>query len=278
MIEIKNLVKEYDLDGNKFRAVNDVSFNVKKGEVYGIIGLSGAGKSTLIRCINRLEEADCGSILFKEHDVLKMKEDDLREYRTEVAMIFQSFNLFNQKSVYKNIAYPMEIRGVSKKEIEKRVTELLEFIELSDKKNEYPANLSGGQKQRVAIARALASNPEVLLSDESTSALDSYNTEVVLDLLKKGTKQFGLSIILITHSMSVAQRICDRVAVMENGKIIEENTTSEIFSNPKNKLTRKLIYGQNAEEAKLQDDLNSNKDYESITLYFNEENSKYPII
>lgn len=278
MIEVKNLVKTYKLDDKEFKALNDVSFTVQKGEIYGIIGLSGAGKSTLVRCINRLEEPDSGSIEINSKNILALNGKDLAKIRKKTAMIFQSFNLFNQKTVYKNIAYPLELEGLPKAEIDKRVNELLEFIDLTSKKNEYPANLSGGQKQRVAIARALSVKPEILLSDEATSALDPANTKVILELLKKAVKEFNLTIIMITHQMEVAKSICDRIAVIEAGKIVEENTVEDLFKYPKHPITKSFVR-ENSEEIEKFDLDDIRKDHSRIfTLNFDENNAKEPIV
>ena len=241
MIEVKNLVKVFRVDGKEFKALDDVSFKVDKGEIFGVIGLSGAGKSTLVRCINRLEEADSGEVIIDGVNISKLSPEDLRRERKDIGMIFQAFNLFMQKTVYDNIAYPLEIAKEKKDHIEKRVEELLKFIDLEEKRNAYPAELSGGQKQRVAIARAIATNPKILLSDEGTSALDPANTQAVLNLLKKIVKKYNTTIIMITHQMEVAKDICDNIAVMENGRIIEENTTKELFRNPQTKVTRSFI-------------------------------------
>lgn len=241
MIEVKNLVKAFQVDGKEFKALDDVSFKVNDGEIFGVIGLSGAGKSTLVRCINRLEEPDSGQIIIDGIKILSLSPEELRKERKDIGMIFQSFNLFMQKTVYDNIAYPLEISDVNKDEIEKRVNELLKFIDLEAKKNAYPSELSGGQKQRVAIARAIATNPRILLSDEGTSALDPANTQAILNLLKKIVKEYKTTIIMITHQMEVAKDICDRIAVMESGNIIEENATKELFRNPKTKITKSFI-------------------------------------
>lgn len=241
MIEVKNLVKEFKTDEGTFRAINNVSFEVNRGEIFGVIGLSGAGKSTLVRCINRLEEPTSGDILIDGKSIIDLNEKDLRLARKDIGMIFQSFNLFMQKTVEENIAYPLVISGVSKSETDKRVDELLSFIDLKEKKKSYPSELSGGQKQRVAIARAIATNPSILLSDEGTSALDPANTESVLKLLKKIVEEYNTTIIMITHQMEVAKDICDRIAVMQSGNIIEENTTTELFKNPKTHVTRSFI-------------------------------------
>lgn len=241
MIEVSHLVKEFSNDGKVFRAVDDVSFQVKKGEIYGIIGLSGAGKSTLVRCLNRLEEPTSGKIVIDGVDMVALSKKELLNQRKDIGMIFQHFNLFLQKTVYDNIAYPLEIQKWPKEKIQARVEELLDFIDLKDKRGVYPSSLSGGQKQRVAIARALATSPKILLSDEGTSALDPINTRMVVETLKKTVKDLNTTIIMITHQMEVAKDICDRIAVMENGKIIEENTVEELFRAPKTKQTQKFI-------------------------------------
>ena len=241
MIKVSNLKKTFKTADREFNAVDDVSFQVDKGEIFGIIGLSGAGKSTLVRLLNRLEEPTSGKVEIDDVDITSLKEKDLLQARKEISMIFQQFNLFNQKNVFDNIAYPLKLRGASKNEIETRVNELLEFIGLQDRKNSYPSQLSGGQKQRVAIARALATNPKVILSDESTSALDPQNTQQVLEILKKSVEKYKTTIIMITHQMEVAKDICDRIAVMQDGKIIEENSVEELFKNPKTNVTRNFI-------------------------------------
>lgn len=277
MIEVKNLVKEFSSNNKKFRAIDDVSFKVDKGEIYGVIGLSGAGKSTLVRCINRLEEPTSGDIIINGENILDLNERRLNERRKDIGMIFQSFNLFMQKTVAKNIAYPLEISKVNKLEIEKLVCELLDFIDLKEKKNSYPSELSGGQKQRVAIARAIATNPSILLSDESTSALDPANTDSVLKLLRQVVKNYNTTIIMITHQMEVAKEICDRVAVMQAGKIIEENTTKELFKNPKTEVTRSFI--RNLQDETDKGYLNS-KEYkgEVLRLSYGDENYNRPIL
>ena len=241
MIEVKNLVKEFSTDNGTLRAIDDVSFKVNKAEIFGIIGLSGAGKSTLVRCINKLEEPTSGEIIIDDVPILELNNEELLKHRKDIGMIFQSFNLFMQKTVYDNIAYPLNYVDTPKDKIKARVEELMKFIDLEDKKDNYPAQLSGGQQQRVAIARAIATNPKILLSDEGTSALDPANTKSILELLKKIVEKYHMTIIMITHQMEVAQDICDRIAVMENGKIIEENTSDELFKNPKHSMTRSFI-------------------------------------
>ncbi|WBW50137.1 ATP-binding cassette domain-containing protein [Peptoniphilus equinus] len=241
MIDVCNLSKSFGTGKDTFQAVDDVSFHVEKGEIFGIIGLSGAGKSTLVRCLNRLEVPDSGSVVIDGLDLLSLNETELLHERRDIGMIFQAFNLFNQKTVYDNIAYPLELAGMDKELIHDRVMELLDFIDLKDKERAYPRELSGGQKQRVAIARSIATQPKILLSDEGTSALDPANTKVILDLLKKIVATYGMTVVMITHQMEVAKDICDRIAVMDRGKIVEMNNTETLFKNPKTALTRSFI-------------------------------------
>lgn len=277
MIEVRNLVKEFKLDKGHFRAIDNVSFTVEKGEIYGIIGLSGAGKSTLVRCLNRLEEPTSGEIYIEGINITNLKKEELLKERKDIGMIFQSFNLFSQKTVFENIAYPLRISNISKDEIEKRVKNLLEFIDLEDKINAYPSEISGGQKQRVAIARAIATNPKILLSDEGTSALDPENTKQILNLLKRTVDTFGMTIIMITHQMEVAKDICDRIAVMESGKIIEENTVEELFKHPKEERTRSFIRSlqdSTEEEVIFQEDFTG----KAVRLTYDENTVKKPLI
>ena len=277
MIEVKNLVKEFKTEDGTFRALDDLSFKVNRGEIFFFFFLSGAGKSTLVRCINRLEEPTSGEITIDGKSIINLSEKELRRARKDIGMIFQYFNLFMQKTVAENIAYPLEISGVSKSDIEKRVDELLNFIDLKEKKNSYPSELSGGQKQRVAIARAIATNPSILLSDEGTSALDPANTESVLNLLKKIVKEFNMTIIMITHQMEVAKEICDRIAVMQAGKIIEENETKELFKNPKTSVTRSFI--KNLED-EVEEGYVNGDDYKGdvLRLSYADENYDKPIL
>ncbi len=277
MIEVKNLVKDFKSEDGTFRALDDLSFKVNRGEIYGVIGLSGAGKSTLVRCINRLEEPSSGEILIDGKSIINLNEKELRAARKDIGMIFQYFNLFMQKTVAENIAFPLEISGVSKSDIDKRVDELLNFIDLREKKNSYPSELSGGQKQRVAIARAIATNPSILLSDEGTSALDPTNTKSVLNLLRKIVKEYNMTIIMITHQMEVAKEICDRIAVMQAGKIIEENETKELFKNPKTSVTRSFI--KNLEDEVDEGYLNG-ADYKGdvLRLSYADDNYDKPIL
>ena len=232
LIKLDSVTKEFYTGNSQINAVDNVSLNIKKGEIYGIIGLSGAGKSTLIRCLNRLEEPTSGDIIIDDINITSLGKEDLRKQRKEIGMIFQHFNLLAQKTVYENIAFPLHLENWEKKDIENRVDELLSYVELEDKKYSYPSELSGGQKQRVAIARAIANNPKVLLSDEGTSALDPQTTKSILNLLKKIRDEFGLTIVMITHQMEVVKQVCDKVAIMQDGKVIEEYTVENIFKSP----------------------------------------------
>ena len=253
MINIEHLDKTYHLKNADVHAVDDVSLHVESGQIYGVIGYSGAGKSTLVRCLNFLEIPDSGSIEIEgfgkvnaNQGNLDISQKKLRELRRSIGMIFQHFNLLDRSTVFDNVAYPLKYTGLSKKEIEARVDELLDLVDLADKKYVYPSQLSGGQKQRVAIARALSNNPKVLLSDEATSALDPDATESILKLLKNLNKRLGITIILITHEMSVIKSIANRVAVMENGKVVEEGDVYDIFANPKKEITKKFINSSSA--------------------------------
>ncbi|WP_058486675.1 methionine ABC transporter ATP-binding protein [Defluviitalea phaphyphila] len=241
MIEVKGLYKEFRDKGNIVKALKNINITIEKGDIFGIIGLSGAGKSTLVRCINRLEEPTKGKVLIKGQDVMDLNASQLRELRKKIGMIFQHFNLLNSRSVAENISYPLEISKVPKEEREKRIDELLKLVELEDKKNSYPSQLSGGQKQRVGIARALANHPDVLLCDEATSALDPKTTQSILKLLKKINEKLGLTIVIITHEMEVIKQICNKVAVMENGEIVESGMVSKVFAHPKNEITKNFV-------------------------------------
>ena len=238
MITLENVNKIY---GNTFYAVKDVSLKIKMGEIYGIIGLSGAGKSSLIRLFNGLENLTSGKIEIEGVDISKLSKKDLLNKRKKIGMIFQHFNLLKSRTVKENIAFALEIDGWKKIDIDKRVKELLRLVELEDKENFYPSQLSGGQKQRVAIARALANNPKILLSDEATSALDPKTTKSILRLIKDIQKKMDLTVVLITHQMEVIREVCDKVAVMSKGEIIEKGKTYEIFLNPKTDITKELI-------------------------------------
>jgi len=241
IVEIKNLSKIFGGGETKVSALQDVSLAVQPGEIFGIIGLSGAGKSTLVRCINLLEHPTEGSVLFHGQDLTGLKEKELRLQRRKISMIFQSFNLLEQRTSLDNICFPLELAGVSRKDARKRAMELLETVGLPDKAGAYPVQLSGGQKQRIAIARALASDPEVLLCDEATSALDPQTTDSILKLLQKINKERGITVIIITHQMSVIEQICHRVAILDAGKVAEIGEVEDVFSNPKSDAGRRLV-------------------------------------
>ncbi len=241
MIEIQAVTQRFQSAGGAVDAVRNVDLSIRKGEVFGIIGRSGAGKSTLVRTINLLNRPTSGRIVLDGKDMTTLSADQLRAARREIGMIFQHFNLLSSRTVYDNIALPLELAGLSKAEIEKKVAPLLELVGLTALKDRYPANISGGQKQRVGIARALANEPKVLLSDEATSALDPETTRSILELLRKINKELGLTIVLITHQMEVIKVICDRVAVMEAGQVIEQGEVLDVFREPKHEVTRALI-------------------------------------
>ncbi|WP_049375804.1 methionine ABC transporter ATP-binding protein MetN [Haemophilus parainfluenzae] len=241
MIKLNNITKIFTLPDKKLTALDNVSLHVPKGQICGVIGASGAGKSTLIRCVNLLERPTHGAVLIDDVDLTQLSDAELVKTRRQIGMIFQHFNLLTSRTVFENVALPLELENKSKAEIQEKTTALLALVGLSDKHNEYPANLSGGQKQRVAIARALASDPKVLLCDEATSALDPATTQSILKLLKEINRTLGITILLITHEMEVVKRICDQVAVIDKGRLIEQGTVSEIFSNPKTELAQEFI-------------------------------------
>ena len=241
MIKLNNITKIFTLPDKKLTALDNVSLHVPKGQICGVIGASGAGKSTLIRCVNLLERPTHGAVLIDDVDLTQLSEAELVKTRRQIGMIFQHFNLLTSRTVFENVALPLEVENKSKAEIQEKTTALLALVGLSDKHNVYPANLSGGQKQRVAIARALASDPKVLLCDEATSALDPATTQSILKLLKEINRTLGITILLITHEMEVVKHICDQVAVIDKGRLIEQGTVSEIFSNPKTELAQEFI-------------------------------------
>jgi D-methionine transport system ATP-binding protein len=243
LIELKNITKTFGGARGKVpvHAVEGVDLRIEDGEVFGIIGFSGAGKSTLVRCINLLERPTSGQVLIDGIDLMGLKPKELRDMRKKIGMIFQQFNLLEQSTVAKNVAYPLKISGVGKAETDARVRELLELVDLADKADAYPSQLSGGQKQRVAIARALATNPRIILCDEATSALDPITTRSILDLLARLNKQLGVTIVVITHEMRVVEQICDRVAVMAEGRIQEVGSVRDVFLQPQSETARKLI-------------------------------------
>jgi len=277
MITIENLSKSFISGKEELFAVKNVDLKINKGEIFGIIGLSGAGKSTLIRCINRLEEPTEGKIIIDGVDLTKLNKEDLRKQRKEIGIIFQHFNLLSQKTVYENIALPLQLDKMDKKEIDIKVDELLEYVDLKDKKHNYPSQLSGGQKQRVAIARAIANNPKLLLSDEGTSALDPKTTKSILALLNKIRKELNITIVMITHQMEVVKEICDRVAIMEDGNVIEKNTVENLFKEPKTKTAKAFI---NSMQNNIQEEIINKEDFggKIIRLSFLGDSSKRPIV
>ena len=242
IIKVENLTKTFTAKSGNVEAVRNVNFEVEKGDIFGIIGLSGAGKSTLVRCLNLLEKPTGGKVIVNGKDLTKLSEKELRKERQNIGMIFQHFNLLMQRNVLGNVCFPMEIAGIKKNEAKKRAYELLKIVGLEDKAAAYPAQLSGGQQQRVAIARVLANNPDILLCDEATSALDPQTTKSILELLKKINREEGITIVIITHSMSVVKEICNNVAVLENGVAVEIEKTEELFKNPKTDIAKKLVY------------------------------------
>ena len=240
-IEVRHLSKTFEQKGIVVEALKDINLNIEAGDIYGIIGMSGAGKSTLVRCLNFLEKPTDGQVIVAGQDLGTLTEKELRKQRSDIAMIFQHFNLLMQKTVLDNVCFPLLIQKVDKKEAKERARELLATVGLSDKEKAYPAQLSGGQKQRVAIARALASNPRILLCDEATSALDPQTTASILDLLKQINKDLGITIVIITHQMAVIREICNRVAIIERGVLVENGFVEDIFNHPKSQAARELI-------------------------------------
>ena len=253
MIHIENLSKTFDTRRSQVHAVHNVSLDVEKGEIFGIIGLSGAGKSTLVRCMNLLERPTSGKIIINGNDLSALSQKELGLARRRIGMIFQEFNLLLQRSVLDNVCLPLEIAGASKKEARKRAIEYLRTVGLEEKASAYPAQLSGGQKQRVAIARVLASEPEIILCDEATSALDPQTTQNILGLLKKINTEYGITIVVITHEMRVVEQICSRVAVLDRGSVAELGTVDEVFSSPKTVAAQRLLRTKAYEE--LEDEI-----------------------
>ena len=268
LFAVKNLVKEY---GNGVRALDQIDLEIGRGDIFGIIGMSGAGKSTLVRCLNNLEKPTEGTVEIQGRELSKMKGRTLRKERQKISMIFQHFNLLMQKNVLDNICFPLEIAGVKKKQAKERARELLEIVGLSDKAKSYPAQLSGGQKQRVAIARALTNNPDILLCDEATSALDPQTTQSILELLQTINKEYGITIVIITHEMSVVQKICNKVAILEKGKLAEAGAVTKIFANPESAVAKKMLFGDEGETKEM-------KGKHLIRVVFSENSSFEPVI
>ncbi len=251
IIELSKLGKVFETKDGSVSALENIDLQIYEGEIFGIIGMSGAGKSTLVRCINFLEKPTSGEVIFNGQGLSKLTEKELRAVRQSMGMIFQQFNLLMQRTALQNVCFPLEIAGVEKAEAKKRAEELLEIVGLSDKKNVYPSQLSGGQKQRVAIARALATKPKVLLCDEATSALDPTTTQAILALIKDINRRLGITIIIITHEMSVIEEICQRVAIIDNSKIAEIGTVEEIFTRPQSAAGRKFFFPGGAKTREL---------------------------
>ena len=245
VFRLENVTKVYKNDGKEFSALKGIDLDIEEGSVFGIIGMSGAGKSTLVRTLNRLEDVTSGSVKFYDQDLAELSPSQLRKIRRQIAMIFQSFNLLGQRTVLNNVMQPLKIAGIKGKEAKEKALEMLEVVGLADKKNQFPSRLSGGQRQRVAIARALASDPKVLLCDEATSALDPRMTGEILDLLKDINKTRKLTIVIITHEMSVIEKICDKVAIIDDGNLAETGDVKEIFRSPKSQAAKKLVFPSN---------------------------------
>ncbi len=249
MIQIENLSKTFDGAGGRVAALHGINLTIEDGDIYGIIGMSGAGKSTLVRCINLLERPTEGRVVIDGVDMTALSPAELRDARRSITMIFQGFNLLMQKNCLKNICFPMELAGVPKHEAVKRAHELLDTVGLPDKAKAYPAQLSGGQQQRIAIARALATNPKVLLCDEATSALDPNTTHSILGLIREINKRLGITVIVITHQMSVVEEICSHVAILDNGEVVESGAVGTVFASPKSAAARRLVFPNGADDS-----------------------------
>ena len=271
MIKVSHLSKTFESKSGSVEALSDVSFEVKKGEIFGIIGLSGAGKSTLVRCLNLLEKPNEGFVEIDGEDMMKLDEKSLRLKRRKIGMIFQAFNLLMQVNCLDNVCFPMEIAGVRKNEARKKALEYLKVVGLEEKAKAYPSQLSGGQKQRVAIARVLASDPEILLCDEATSALDPETTKSILNLIKEINRKYNITVVLITHEMAVIQEICNRCVVLEDGKLVEENTVEELFRHPRTNAARRLIFNATNQ-------VKSMSGGRLLRIAFEEKNTTEPVI
>ena len=276
IIELQKLNKTFGSGENQVNALQDVSISIEQGDIFGIIGLSGAGKSTLVRCINLLERPDSGNVLFHGQNLCDLRDKQLRQQRRKISMIFQSFNLLEQRTSLDNICFPMELAGTPKKQAREKARELLETVGLPDKADAYPVQLSGGQKQRIAIARALATDPKVLLCDEATSALDPNTTHAILTLIKDINKKLGITVVVITHQMSVVEEICDHVAILDGGVVVEEGSVQEIFSNPKTPAAKRLVAPNGGSAAR---DLSSfAPDDHVVRVTFNGSSTEKPLV
>lgn len=271
IIQIRNVTKTYTGKDNKVEALKGINLEINKGDIFGIIGMSGAGKSTLVRCLNFLEKPTSGTVIIEDKDLSGLSEKELRKVRTQIAMIFQHFNLLMQRNVLDNVCFPLEIVGMKRKDAVKRAMELLDIVGLSEKAKSYPSQLSGGQKQRVAIARALATNPKILLCDEATSALDPTTTKSILSLLKEINQKYGITIVIITHEMSVVQEICSHVAIINSGELAEHGTVEEVFTHPKTDAAKKLVF-------MVSQTINEMKGKKCIRITFRDNSSFEPVI
>lgn len=281
IIKITDLNKTFESKGTSYKALDNISLTIKQGDIYGLIGFSGAGKSTLLRMINALEIPDSGKIEIDGQDIVGLSDRKLRSVRKHIGMVFQEFNLLESKSVYENIAIALKINRFDKKQISQRVTELLKFVGLDGKENSYPNELSGGQKQRVGIARALANHPKILLCDEATSALDPDTTESILDLLNKVNKEYGITIIFVTHTIRVIQKLCNKVAILENGKLVENGDVIDIFSNPKSAIAKRFVESviPSTIPVGIVNELKKYQgDYRLIRIFFHAENATDDVI
>lgn len=281
MIEFENVSKVFRTKGNTVQALKNVNLKIETGDIYGIIGFSGAGKSTLVRTINALEKPAEGRVLIDGEDINKLSSSQLRKKRKSIGMIFQQFNLLETKTVYDNVALPLKLNKVPKDRIRKKVDEILKFVELEDKKDAYPAKLSGGQKQRVGIARSLATEPSILLSDEATSALDPKTTAAILKLLKKINKELHITIVLITHEMNVIQSICNHVAVMEKGEVVEKGDVIDVFSRPQKSITKnfvKTVINDSVPERLVSGIIKDERNYKILRLKFLDSDSTESVL
>ena len=271
MIQVENLCKSFSTKSGTVEAARNISFSIEKGEIFGIIGLSGAGKSTLVRCLNLLERPTSGTVKVNGKNLTELSEKELRKERQKIGMIFQHFNLLMQRTALDNVCFPMEIAGIGKAEARKKALEYLRIVGLEEKALSYPSQLSGGQKQRVAIARVLASDPQILLCDEATSALDPQTTKAILELIKEINRDYGITVVVITHEMSVVQEICDKVAVLERGSLVETGTVEELFRNPKTDEARKLVFSGRTQIKEM-------KGKRLVRVTFREKSSFEPVI
>ena len=271
MIQVENLCKSFSTKSGTVEAARNISFSIEKGEIFGIIGLSGAGKSTLVRCLNLLERPTSGTVRVNGKNLTELSEKELRKERQKVGMIFQHFNLLMQRTALDNVCFPMEIAGIKKAEARKKALEYLKIVGLEEKALSYPSQLSGGQKQRVAIARVLASDPQILLCDEATSALDPQTTKAILELIKEINRDYEITVVVITHEMSVVQEICDKVAVLERGALVETGTVEELFRNPKTDEAKKLVFSGRTQIQEM-------KGKRLVRVTFQEKSSFEPVI